>query len=47
MSKKPYVKTPCNMCPFRKDALKGWLGRERVEGILASEWNTSWPRYIK
>lgn len=30
----PYVKAPCPDCPFRKDTLKGWLGRERMAGIL-------------
>ena len=31
----PYVKTPCKDCPFRKDCLKGWLGKERMHQILS------------
>lgn len=27
---------PCPHCPFRKDSLKGWLGRDRATGIVAS-----------
>lgn len=30
------LKTPCKNCPYRKDlkqALKGWLGRERAEEL--------------
>ena len=30
----PNVKKPCADCPFRKDSLKGWLGKERMAGIL-------------
>ena len=33
----PNVKMPCKDCPFRKDSLKGWLGKERMEEILHSE----------
>ena len=29
----PNVKQPCTDCPFRKDTLKGWLGRERMGEI--------------
>lgn len=29
----PCVKKPCKDCPFRKGALKGWLGKERAEEI--------------
>lgn len=32
--KVPYQKAPCAHCPFRKDSLKGWLGKERMTGIL-------------
>lgn len=32
----PNVKTPCAQCPFRKDTIKGWLGRERMQEILES-----------
>lgn len=28
------MKKPCRDCPFRKDCLKGWLGKERMEEIL-------------
>lgn len=34
--KLPYMKAPCSNCPFRKDTMKGWLGRERMKGILES-----------
>lgn len=33
----PNVKKPCKHCPFRKDSLKGWLGEERMAGILNSD----------
>lgn len=33
----PNVKKPCSNCPFRKDSLKGWLGRERMREILDQE----------
>lgn len=33
----PNVKQPCRDCPFRKDSLKGWLGKERMTEILASQ----------
>ncbi len=32
--KLPNIKKPCKDCPFRKDALKGWLGKENMEDIL-------------
>lgn len=32
----PNVKQPCTNCPFRKDSLKGWLGRDRMTEILDS-----------
>jgi hypothetical protein len=28
------LKKPCLKCPFKKDTLKGWLGKERSEGII-------------
>lgn len=33
----PNMKTPCQDCPFRKDAVKGWLGADRMRDILAAE----------
>lgn len=33
----PYVKQPCKDCPFRKDSLKGWLGKERMADIIKAE----------
>jgi len=30
----PCMKAPCKDCPFRTDTLKGWLGAERMAGIL-------------
>ena len=33
----PNVKKPCKDCPFRKDSLKGWLGRERMAEILETD----------
>jgi hypothetical protein len=36
-SKLPHVKKPCRDCPFRKDSLKGWLGRERMTEILDTD----------
>jgi len=36
MSRLPNQKKPCKDCPFRKDSLKGWLGRERMMEILHS-----------
>jgi len=32
--KLPNVKKPCGACPFRKDSLLGWLGKERMIEIL-------------
>ncbi|MFO0090001.1 MAG: DUF6283 family protein [bacterium] len=37
MSKLPIIKNPCNNCPFRKDALQGWLGEKRMTEILESD----------
>lgn len=37
MPKLPHVARPCRDCPFRKDSTKGWLGKERMEQILASD----------
>lgn len=33
----PNVKKPCKDCPFRKDSLKGWLGKERMTQILEAD----------
>jgi hypothetical protein len=33
----PNVKKPCKDCPFRKDAIKGWLGEERMREILGAD----------
>ena len=33
----PCVKKPCKDCPFRKDTLKGWLGRDRAEEIAHAQ----------
>jgi len=35
LRKLPYMNKPCRDCPFRKDCLKGWLGRIRMQEILA------------
>ncbi|MFT6904952.1 MAG: hypothetical protein ACJAS1_001606 [Oleiphilaceae bacterium] len=37
MNRLPNVKQPCNMCPFRKDSLEGWLGEDRMTEICSSE----------
>lgn len=37
MSKLPHMKKPCANCPFRKDTLKGWLGRDRMKDILSAD----------
>jgi len=37
MTSLPHVKKPCAGCPFRKDTVKGWLGKERMQGILKQE----------
>lgn len=39
-NKKPksfYVKKPCKDCPFRKDSMKGWLGKDRVTEFLDTD----------
>lgn len=33
----PYQKAPCSNCPFRKDSLKGWLGKERMTDICSTD----------
>jgi len=33
----PHVKKPCKDCPFRKDSLKGWLGKDRMTDILKDD----------
>lgn len=37
MSKLPHIKKPCRDCPFRKDTLQGWLGKDRMTEILAAD----------
>jgi hypothetical protein len=37
MTSLPNVKKPCANCPFRKDSLKGWLGKERMTEILDAD----------
>ncbi|MBM64114.1 MAG: hypothetical protein CL484_14290 [Acidobacteria bacterium] len=37
MPKLPHIQKPCRDCPFRKDTLKGWLGKQRMVEILAAE----------
>lgn len=31
------MKSPCKDCPFRKDSLSGWLGKDRALEIAESE----------
>lgn len=33
----PNMKRPCANCPFRKVSPKGWLGQERMTGILEED----------
>lgn len=33
----PHAKQPCQNCPYRKDSLKGWLGKSRMTEFLASD----------
>lgn len=35
--KVPCVKKPCKDCPYRKDSLKGWLGKERMTELLKKD----------
>lgn len=37
MKSLPNMKAPCQDCPFRKDATRGWLGAERMAEILAAD----------
>ena len=37
MKAAPHMKAPCQECPFRKDALRGWLGDDRVKDIANQE----------
>lgn len=37
MSKLSHIKKPCLDCPFRKDTLQGWLGKDRMTEILAAD----------
>lgn len=32
-----YCKSPCKNCPFRKDTLKGWLGKQSITDKLNSD----------
>ena len=32
--KLPHCTKPCGECPFRTDSMEGWLGEERMSGIL-------------
>lgn len=33
----PNMKKPCINCPFRKDTLKGWLGKEYMTNIIKAD----------
>lgn len=33
----PCMKSPCKNCPFKRDTLKGWLGKKRMTEILNSD----------
>ena len=35
-SKLPHTISPCKDCPFRKDSLKSWLGKDRMSEIVHS-----------
>lgn len=35
--KLPYMLSPCLNCPFKKDTLKGWLGKKRANEIANSD----------
>ena len=35
--KLPCLKKPCKDCPFRKDSMKGWLGKHRIIEILQQD----------
>ena len=37
MNNLPYCKSPCKNCPFRKDILQGWLGKNEMTNILESD----------
>lgn len=37
MSSLPNCKKPCAQCPFRKDTIKGWLGKRAIEEIIKSD----------
>ena len=34
MTKLPHKKRPCKNCPFKRDTIKGWLGKERITEIV-------------
>lgn len=31
------MKAPCGQCPFRKDSLKGWLGKARMTELCEAD----------
>jgi len=33
----PIMKKPCKNCPFRKDSLQGWLGKDRATEIAKTD----------
>lgn len=35
--KLPMMKAPCKECPYRKDSLKGWLGKDRMTELLKAD----------
>jgi len=35
--KPPAMHKPCVGCPFRKDCLRGWLGKDRMTEILKAQ----------
>lgn len=32
--KAPYMRKPCAECPYRKDSMKGWLGKYRADELV-------------
>jgi len=34
MNTLPYKRRPCKNCPFKKNTMKGWLGKDRMTEIL-------------
>ena len=35
--KKYIMQAPCKECPYRKDSLKGWLGKDRMTEFLHTD----------